>query len=257
VVAQGGTFIGSATAALLGNLSGAGTVYLRPNGYVSTVGQLTVNSSGNVDGYGTAAFGTGVATAQIICGQTYSTVGANCGWAVVQTSTQANTRSSANVATAATHALFYNPNGQIGSIGTSGSATSFNTSSDERLKTFTGLLSGDDAIAIIRADPARRFTWNVDGTEAVGWGAQTSYEVSHDLASPPPPSEVLFLRSVPEGTPPPSEEEIAKAEPGDSDFVPWGMDQSKRTPYLWAALAAALDKIDALEARLAALEASG
>jgi hypothetical protein len=33
------------------------------------------------------------------------------------------------------------------------------------------------------------------------------------------------------------------------------MDQAKRAPYLWAALAHALDKIDMLETRLAALEA--
>jgi hypothetical protein len=33
------------------------------------------------------------------------------------------------------------------------------------------------------------------------------------------------------------------------------MDQSKRTPYLWAAVAGLLDKIDSLEARVVALEA--
>lgn len=39
-------------------------------------------------------------------------------------------------------------------------------------------------------------------------------------------------------------------------YQPWGVDQSKRTPYLWAALSWAIDKIEHLETRLAALETS-
>lgn len=136
---------------------------------------------------------------------------------------------------------------QVGSISSSGSATAFNTSSDETLKTFTGELSGDDAIAIIRADPVRRFTWNIDGTAAVGWGAQTSYAVSPDLASPPPPY-------VPDPDDPNAPQTAPG--PGEPGYQPWSIDQGRRTPYLWAALTKALDRIDALEARIAALEAA-
>jgi len=130
----------------------------------------------------------------------------------------------------------YPPSTQVGSVSHTASATAFNTTSDERLKEFTGPLSGDDAIALIRADPVQRFTWTIDGTAAVGWSAQKSYALSPDLATP-------------------GDELGRDAQPGDEGFQPWGMDQAKRAPYLWAALAAALDKIDALEARLAALEA--
>lgn len=55
-VVSDGYFIGSATAAILGNLSGAGTVYLRPNGYGSGTGQAYLNSAG--DFYVTAGNGT-------------------------------------------------------------------------------------------------------------------------------------------------------------------------------------------------------
>jgi hypothetical protein len=135
-------------------------------------------------------------------------------------------RTSTTLTTPVNHTVFYNPNDQVGAITTNGTATSYATSSDERLKEFTGAFDPGDAAAIIRADPVRTFTWKADGTAAVGWGAQTSHAISPDLATPP-------------------------AEP---DGV-WGIDQGRRTPYLWAALSGALDKIAELEARLAALEA--
>lgn len=132
--------------------------------------------------------------------------------------------------------VFYN-NGfgsAVGSIASAGSATSFNTSSDERLKDFTGPYSADAAAAIIKADPARSFTWKADGSPAVGWGAQTSHTVSPELATP------------------------GHGEIGDEDYTPWGVDQGKRTPYLWAVVGAeggVLDRLAALEAALAKLQA--
>jgi len=129
----------------------------------------------------------------------------------------------------------YPPSTIVGSISHSTTTTAFNTTSDARLKEFTGEFSGEDAAEIIRADPVRRFNWVLDGSPAVGWSAQDSYAVSQDLATP-------------------GDDLGADARTGDEGFQPWGMDQAKRTPYLWAALAMALDKIEALETRLAALE---
>lgn len=125
----------------------------------------------------------------------------------------------------------------VGTISVTAAATAYNTSSDERLKDFIGNYDPEEAIRIIRADPPREFTWKIDGSHAIGWGAQTSYAVSPELATPP---------NVQEGK---ETDDI-----NDPDFVPWGVDQGRRTPYLWAALIGALDKIDALEARLAILE---
>jgi hypothetical protein len=151
--------------------------------------------------------------------------------------------SSRTAATAVPHLQFANPNGLIGSITTNASATAYNTSSDETLKEFIGPYDPMKAIDIIRRDPVRDFTWKSSGEYAVGWGAQTSYEISPDLASPPPEP------SLEEGQTKP-----ATPQAGEEGYLPWGMDQAKRTPYLWAALAWALDEIDDLKARVTALE---
>jgi hypothetical protein len=126
----------------------------------------------------------------------------------------------------------YNPNGNVGQITTTGSATAYGTSSDETMKDFIGPYDPLKAIDIIRADPVRDFTWKASGEYAVGWGAQTSHAVDPHLAVP------------------------GAGTKGEDDYMPWSIDQGKRTPYLWAALAWALDRIDDLEARLSALEAA-
>lgn len=120
-----------------------------------------------------------------------------------------------------TQVNFVNDNGTVGTISTSGTATAYNTSSDERLKTFLGQLPAEDAISIIKADPVRRFEWNATGEAGLGWGAQTSYSVSKELATPP-----------------------------ESEDGFWSVDLSRRTPYLWAALTWAIAKIEELETRL-------
>lgn len=218
-----GNFVSSSVNAVLAS-TGAGAVFLRPNGKVSTVGQALVDSVGNLTITGNfvsnAAAATGVAS-----GYTVNTSSGPAG--LVKTS--------CNVSTTAIHRQFFNSNGLAGQISTNGSATTYATSSDERFKTFIGPYDPLAAVAIIRADPVRDFTWNVDGSYSVGWGAQTSFAVSPDLAVPPWNPD---------------------AQPGDEDFSPWGVDLGTRTPYLWAALSWALDKIDDLEARVAALEAA-
>jgi hypothetical protein len=230
VIAGAGRFL-SSISTWIGASSGGGDTYLRPAGPDSATGQLWMLAGR------TYLNGTGGIVSNSRLQINYD--GSN---------TQDGINLVANAVGAGTVAVrfTYPPAQQTGSITTNTTATAFNTSSDERLKTFTGPLTGDEAAAIIRADPVRHFTWNIDGSEAVGWSAQASYEVSHDLASPPP----TVLMALAEGEP------HAEPQPGEEGFEPWGMDQAKRTPYLWAALAAALDKIDALEARIAALEAA-
>ena len=129
---------------------------------------------------------------------------------------------SANVTASVFVGAWYNPNGIVGSISIAGTGTAYNITSDERVKNFLGVYNPEEAIRIIRADPVRDFTMN--GEYAVGWGAQTSYAVSKDLATP------------------------GIGDPGDDDFMPWGVDQGKRTPYLWAAVTNILDRLEALEA---------
>jgi hypothetical protein len=65
-----------------------------------------------------------------------------------------------------THFSFETPNGVVGSISTTGSATTFNTSSDRRLKeNFVALVAGAamDALAPVA------FTWKADGSAGAGF----------------------------------------------------------------------------------------
>jgi hypothetical protein len=200
---------------------------------------LFVDASGNVTGTGTAKFGSIINSATtaantIVVGHSGSGGGligvagfavdpAN-GMIIEHTGTMINAN---KIGSNGGVVAFYQGGVLCGSISVANAnSTAYNTSSDERLKDFIGPYDPQKAIDIIRADPVRDFTWISDGSYAVGWGAQTSYAVSEDLATP--------------------------AE-GDN---PWGIDQSKRTPYLWAALSWALDRIDDLEGRLSAMEAA-
>jgi len=143
----------------------------------------------------------------------------------------------ANDGTAITFQYINSTKGTI-VIGTS--STAYNTTSDENQKLRLGYYSPEHACEIILRDPVWYFRWvlepdgspHANGETAVGWGAQTSYAVSSDLASP---GEGTF------GTP---------------DYRPWGVDQSKRTPYLWAAMTWAIPTLRALEDRVDHLDAA-
>ena len=74
-----------------------------------------------------------------------------------------------------THYNFYNPNGKVGSITTSGSATAFNTSSDYRLKEDWQPMSG----ALDRVDALKpvNFAWKANGERVDGFLAHELAEV--------------------------------------------------------------------------------
>ena len=139
------------------------------------------------------------------------------------------------------HFVFSNPNGVVGSISTSGSSSGFNTTSDETLKNFSGKYSGVEALDIISKDPVRHFSWKKSGETAIGWGAQTSYAVSQDLAT----KGGWFIDG--------DDGEVDEGTKG-AKYVPWGVDQSKRTPYLWAAVSELHEYIKKLTDRVAELE---
>jgi hypothetical protein len=124
-----------------------------------------------------------------------------------------------------------NPNGEVGSIQTSGSSTSYNTSSDYRLKeNVTPLDGAADRLAQI---PVHRFNFIADPDTTVDGF------LAHEVQA-----------FVPEAIT--GEKDGLDA---DGNPVYQGIDQSKLVPLLTAALQEALQKIDALEARVAALEA--
>jgi len=80
-----------------------------------------------------------------------------------------------NTTSAAGHLQFYNPNGVVGSILTSGSATSYNTSSDYRLKTNVLPMTGATA-TFMQLKPCN-FEWIADGTRVDGFLAHELGEV--------------------------------------------------------------------------------
>jgi hypothetical protein len=126
--------------------------------------------------------------------------------------------------------VFNNGNGQVGSINSNGTSTSYNTSSDYRLKkNVTPMTTG---LMTISALKPVIYKWNVDDSDGEGF-------IAHELA------EVVPLAV--------SGEKDAVAE--DGTIRPQGVDYSKIVVHLVAAIQELSAKNDALEARLAALEA--
>jgi hypothetical protein len=68
---------------------------------------------------------------------------------------------------------FFNPNGAVGSISTSGSATAYNTSSDYRLKESITPMTG--ALAKVSLLKPVTYKWKVDGSDGQGF-------IAHELA---------------------------------------------------------------------------
>ena len=118
----------------------------------------------------------------------------------------------------------------VGSISVSSTATTYNTSSDYRLKTDAQPMTG--ATARLKALNPVNFEWISDGTRVDGFLAHEAQEVV--------PESVTGTKD-------------ALDEEGNPEYQ--GIDQSKLVPLLTAALQEALTKIEALEVRITNLEA--
>lgn len=129
----------------------------------------------------------------------------------------------------AAHHVFMNPNGVVGSIQTSTTSTTYNTSSDYRLK--EDWRDIDAPSAKLMALKPVNFGWKVDGTRTDGF-------LAHELAEVLPYAVTGEKDAVDE----------------DGNFEMQSVDHSKVVPLLTAALQEAIKKIDALEMRLAKLE---
>jgi len=119
---------------------------------------------------------------------------------------------------------FVNSNGNVGSIDTSGSGTSYNTSSDYRLK--ENVVTDWDATSRLKQLKPSRFNFKADkDTTLDGF-------LAHEVSSVVPEAVT--------GT----KDEVDK----DGEIIPQGIDQSKLVPLL-------VKTIQELEARIATLEA--
>lgn len=119
---------------------------------------------------------------------------------------------------------FTRQNVEVGSISVTSSATSYNTSSDYRLK--EDLRPIEDALSRLAALNPVNFAWKADGTRTDGF-------IAHEVQAVAP-----------------------QAVTGEKDGEAMqAIDHSKLVPLLTAALQEALAKIALLEARITALEA--
>jgi hypothetical protein len=113
--------------------------------------------------------------------------------------------------------VFHNNSSLVGSITYTNSATSYNTSSDQRLK--ENIADADDAGSKIDAIQVRKFDWKADGShQDYGMVAQELIEVAPEAVSAPEDPEEMM-----------------------------GVDYSKLVPMM-------LKEIQSLRARIAALE---
>jgi len=87
--------------------------------------------------------------------------------------------------------IFRNGNGAVGSIQTTGSSTSYNTSSDYRLK--ENIADADDAGSKIDSIQVRQYDWKADGShQDYGMIAQELVEVAPEAVTVPADSEDMM-----------------------------------------------------------------
>lgn len=173
-----------------------------------------------------------------------------------------------------THLAFYNPNGQVGTITTNGTATAYNVSSDPRLKDFLPLpedsevntewekAKGTLAKFTFKADPTKE-VYGFDAHKAVdaelkcGLGSEGEGPRDAELGSVYDTTEEEYTESelvVDENGDAILDEEgneqyqdVTKTRTIEHKVTPAGVDQAKLVPLLML-------KIDQLERRLSALE---
>ena len=149
---------------------------------------------------------------------------------------------------------FYNPNGQVGYISTSGSATSYVTSSDYRLK--ENVVTDWDATTRLKQLKPSRFNFIANADTTVdGFLAHEVQDIVPEAISG---TKDAMQDEEYEVTPAVLDDDgnvVTEAVMGTRSVPDYqGIDQSKLVPLLTKALQEALTKIEQLETRLETLE---
>jgi hypothetical protein len=218
-----------------GDMPGRLTFGTTADGSAAPTERMRIDSSGNV-GIGTTSPDAPLHVAGLTRLNSTDTPATSTTSAITRTSAgnnDGNVGLECVASTSATrhHISFVNPNGIVGSISTNASATAYNTSSDYRLKENIVPLTG--AIDRLQQIPVHRFNFIADPDTVVDGF------IAHEAASVVPECVTGEKDQVDENGKP----------------IYQGIDQSKIVPLLTAALQEAIAKIEALEARIVALEA--
>jgi hypothetical protein len=128
-----------------------------------------------------------------------------------------------------TSVIFSNPNGTVGSITTNGSATSYATSSDYRLKENIAPMTG--ALNVVQALKPVTYNWKINGSDGQGFIAHELQEVVPDCVT--------------------GEKDAVNE---DGSIKAQGIDTSFLVATLTAAIQELKATVDAQAARIAALE---
>lgn len=209
---------------------------------IGTLGAVavTIDSGGSVDISGS------LDTSGYRMNGTLSTTGVTAGTQSGRTN-HTNTESSATSTGGVGHRSYYNPNGQVGSVVTAGTATSYNTSSDPRLKTeFSAIVGALELIVQARNEfIIGEFYFNTDmDTKVWGYNAHKLIDLQPGFGGTEGAgsrdfniNDVIEPETIVDGvvtTP-------AKL------VTPAGVDQSKRVPILEAAIMELLLRLESLE----------
>ena len=161
----------------------------------------------------------------------YDDNGATGGLLIEAGATEYALRTSTTLTSSRIHYDFRNTNGRVGSIATSGSSTSYNESSDHRLKENVVDLTG--AITRVKSLAPKRFNFIADDSVTVDGF------IAHEAQAVVPEAVTGTHNEVDD----------------DGNAVMQGIDKGKLVPLLTAALQEAITKIETLETEMTALKA--
>ena len=165
------------------------------------------------------------------------------------------TSSSHYTSGAYSHYIFYSSSGTAGTININGTSTTYNTSSDYRLK--ENQVSISDGIIRLKQLKPYRFNWIDDPTNTPqdGFFAHEAQAVVPEAVSGTKDEMKSFYYE--EGDTIPDGKAVGDfKEYSTTEINPQQIDQSKLIPLLTAALQEEISNREALEARVAALEAA-
>jgi hypothetical protein len=182
-----------------------------------------------------------------------STSGTTAGVKFRNSGNEYELRTSLNTTNGRSVMTMYNPNGEVGKIYVAGSSTSYNTSSDYRLKENVVPMTG--SIDRLKELNPSRFNFIADADKTVdGFLAHEAAVVVPECTTGTKDAmrdeEYEVTPAVMDG-----ETVVTEAVMGTRSVPDYqGIDQSKLVPLLVASLQEAVAKIEALEARVTALE---